>query len=145
MLGGNAGRQKSTAVGTVSDAVNARGTQDDVLGISPTSTSVGHYSGTDRSRLNNMSWGYYDAAEEKERAIEKPVVTATTTSGVQNTKLKSKSAKVEATRTIASQESSDSGDFSFGGMIRLLLIILMIVAIVVFFGGQILQISKSGE
>jgi hypothetical protein len=39
----------------------------------------------------------------------------------------------------------DTQGFSVGGFIRLLFIILIVVAMVVFFGGQLLQISKSRE
>ncbi len=147
IVSSNSGRSRSSPAGSVADLKGgAGGTQDDVLGISPTSTSVGHYAGNDRSRANNMSWGYYDTNDPKDKANEdKPSVTASNKTISQNNKLKAKSIQVNTTRTTASVDNGDDEGFSFGAMIRLLLIILMIVAIVVFFGGQILQISKSGE
>ena len=142
---GGGGRRASTPVGSVGGTGNARGTEDDVVGISPTSTSVGRYHGEDRSRLNNMSWGYYGEEEQKEREKDKPTISAMKRDMAENAKLRPKSAKENLTRTIASDTTDDNADYTFGGLFRMLIIILMILAIVVFFGGQILQISKSGE
>ena len=146
VLGGSSGRQRSSVAGTLTGGSGERGTQDDVLGISPTSTNVGRYSGNDRSRANDMSWGYYETSDEKEKKEnEKPSLAASTSNNVQNNKLKAKSVKFETSRKSASVEAEQGDGFSFGAMFRILLIILMILAIIVFFGGQILQIAKSGD
>ena len=93
-----------------------------------------------------MAWGYYDTRDEKDKADDDRASISKTSSTIsQNAKLNAKSVQLNTSRTIASTGSGAEDGFSLGSILRWLLIILMILAIVVFFGGQILQISKSGD
>jgi hypothetical protein len=142
---GKSGRERAIAVGTLSKESSALGDADSLLGTMPNSTSVGTLHATDRSRAGNLTWGYYGDEEQKERAISRPASSAVTTKPDTGQSLKGKAAQETVTRAIASQQDSGSDGFSFSGMIRLILIIVMLIAIIIFFGGQLLQMSKSGE
>ena len=144
---GSSRHAQSTAVGTIDPKdQSSLGGPDSLLGVSPTSRVVGRFGGPDKSRVNNLSWGYAGEDEEKQKADEKPTF-AKTNAKVDESgdKLRPKKVIINLTRTIASQQEQDDSAFTFSGLLKWILIIVMILAIVVFFGGQLLQISKSGE
>lgn len=147
---GGFGRNRSTPVGNVksseTDKDGKATMNDSLLGISPTSTAVGNASRDDRRRMTTMNWGYFGDEEEKERASSRPPVAPVSKPESQGgASLRAKVIAETARRGPAAQGEANDEGFSFGNLIQYLLIAAIILAIVIFFGGQILQISKSWE
>lgn len=144
----NLGRQSSTAVGSLGkegDGEDGRRDKDAAkLAIGSARASS---DGLRRGKTNmefSMDGGEYQRAET---AAVAPLSASSAKRSArdQGDSLRPRTAVENINRTPAKANSDDGGSFSFGRIFRIFLILAVIVAIVVFIGGQVLQISKSGE
>jgi Flp pilus assembly pilin Flp len=135
-------KRSSTVVGAGKDVSETSQPADALLGGSR-STVVGRVSPTGKSEVTRMGYNVFaDGVDEEKEEKSKPVVTGQKQA---SDALKPKKAIENLNRKPATKESEGTKGFEFGKMIRLLFIAGLIIAIVVFFGGQLLQISKSRE
>lgn len=99
----------------------------------------------DRPRGVRMNVGSSEVSEDEAKEKDRPKK-AQTTKKVENGDTLRPTRSIEKTdRKPTALPEEDGKGFSMGALIRWLIILLIIVAIVVFFGGQLIQISKSRE
>ncbi|MES2855528.1 MAG: hypothetical protein V4692_06685 [Bdellovibrionota bacterium] len=145
LRGGRFGARRSTPVGKA-DAKDKKdsGNADSMLA----STAVGGVSGdssrSGRKKALTGGFQYFGQEQKESRENERPPVAAVAKDSEGNDSLKPKKAVEPERKPTAVVEKEETG-FSFGYLIKMLLICGIGVAIVVFFGGQILQASKSWE
>lgn len=140
-------KPRSTAVGKASDAGGG-----DVAHEEGSSISVGSLSRAQAEGLRRVQTKMefkMDGAEyrREETAAVAPATAAPSKKKVQaGDSLRPRKAVEVTDRKVASTTMEDKGrGFEFGRIFRLFIIFGLIVAIVIFLGGQMLQISKSGE
>lgn len=140
------GSRRSTPVGKA-DAKDkaAAGNADSMLNTTAIGTVSGDYYGSSgKKKIAIVGPGYFGEEEKAKRGEERPKAAQVAKDSEGEESLKPKKA-VEPERKPAVAKVSEEVDFSFGNMLKWLLIIGIGIAIVVFFGGQILQASKSWE
>jgi hypothetical protein len=145
--GGRTGRFKTAPVGKLASTAGEVGSSSsESAGQNMTPVrSVGYVNNRRRSRALSMSYFVTGDAEQK-RTEARPASASMAVSNNEGSALRP--SKRVYTPPRAPAEASDTGNeggFTFGKLIRTLIIVILIVAIVVFFGGQLMQISRSGE
>jgi hypothetical protein len=136
-------RRSSTVVGSGKDAAERSPFGDDALLGGSRSTVIGRAPPTGKSEVTRMGYNVFaDSLDEEKEQKSKPVVTGQTQA---SDALKPKKAIENLNRKPAVTDDEKKGGFEFGKMLRFLIIAGLIIAILVFFGGQLLQISKSRE
>ncbi|HVK61965.1 MAG TPA: hypothetical protein VM432_10460 [Bdellovibrionales bacterium] len=138
--------KRSTPVGKADGKDRAAaGNADSLLGTD----AIGQVSGSDYANSRKKKtilrdFDYFGQKEDEARKNDRPTTAAIAkdTDGQETLKPK-KVAEPERKPAVAKETNSEG--FSFGYMIKLLLIAAIGIAIVIFFGGQILQASKSWE
>lgn len=139
-LGAERGRQETTRVGTT-DGGSDGGSK---VSMGSDTTQIGRVT-QNTGRRETVSMTYYiDADEEK---VEKTRPTAAKAGKVDEggDALRTSGTSVDSEVARSSASIKDPETFSFGRALRMLIIVCIIIAMVVFFGGQLLQISKSRE
>ncbi len=144
----NLGRARSTAVGTTGTSDKEAG--DKASGAPPISAAGSRASG-DGLKAVRTKMDFQMDGQQYSRA-ETAMVTATTASASsakpaeKGDALRPRKAVENTDRKPAGKQLEDKGGgLEFGKLFRMFIIIGIIIAIVVFLGGQVLQISKSGE
>lgn len=149
----NAGRNRSTSVGSTSDlskeeaemAANANGEN----GLIVDATGARHSSDSLRKGKTKMAFTMEGDQYQREETKAVAPISATATKKASDRggdSLRPRKAVEKGDRAPAKKRDDDGGGgLEFGKLFRLFLIIGIIIAIVVFLGGQVLQISKSGE
>jgi len=99
--------------------------------------------GRGRKKVLERGFGFAGQDEQKEREEERPATKAVAKDEGEG--LRPKKVAVDTSRKPAAVASNDSGSFTLGGFLRILLIAGILIAIFVVFGSQILAISKGGE
>lgn len=140
---GGTGRVRSSEVGTVADTNQPGGSGDDRLGVANT-----HANG--RINVSNRGRSVQMDVDSEGRIANKSDDGKPRSAGINKRVddgggLRPVKAVENIPRQIASSDDGDQKGFSVGALIRLFIIILIIVAMVIFFGGQLMQISKSRE
>jgi hypothetical protein len=148
--GGNAvgrlrdsGRNRSTEIGKVGDGNESSFGGDDKNGVANTQ-SAGRVPSGNRPATVKMDVNSDGKVEEKSET-NRPKSATTTKKVDESNELRPVKSIENTTRKTASAADDDQKGFSVGALVRLLIIILIIVAMVVFFGGQLIQISKSRD
>ncbi len=148
----NAGRNRSTSVGSASDLskedADAAASANGENGLIVDATSARHTKDSLRSARTKMDFSMEGDQYQREetKAVAPIAATATKKSADRGgDSLRPRKAVEKGDRAPAKKRDDDSGGLEFGKLFRLFLIIGIVIAIVVFLGGQVLQISKSGE
>jgi hypothetical protein len=137
------GSRRSTAVGKA-ESKSKDGAADSMLNVSAGAGGSGDYGSSGKKKAILRDFNYFGQEEKESREQERPKVSAVTKESEGNDALKPKKA-IERERKPAATMDDNNDGFSFGYLIKILLISGIFLAIVVFFGGQILQASKSWE
>jgi hypothetical protein len=141
------GSKRSVSVGKAdSKDKSAGGKSDAMLGI-PVGANGGsdYYDSSGRKKVLMRDFGYDGQEQKEQKGNDRPPTAAMAKQTEGDESLKPKKAiEPERKPAAAVDHSSDEG-FSFGYLIKWLLIAGIVLAIIVFFGGQILQASKSWE
>lgn len=144
----NLGKARSTAVGRTGG--NDKEGGDKGSGI-PQISAAGNRSSSDGLKAPRTKMNFQMDGEQYRRA-ESAAVTPTTASassvkaGEKGDALRPRKTAENTDRKPASKLNEDKGGgLEFGRLFRMFIIFGIIVGIVVFLGGQVLQISKSGE
>ena len=87
-----------------------------------------------------LSASYLSAEEEKKREKPNRVVL-----GKADDSLRPSQSKYALPNRKPASVMNESEGFSFGDILRILMIIIILIAVVVFFGGQIMNYSRSQE
>ncbi len=134
-------QSNSVPIGKVENSSSGIGNKESLLGASNTMPG-GRY----RIADSGGSTETYSVAEEVDvDRPQKPKDTVATTKKVgASDNLRARKVQENLARKPAGHEEP-AGSFTLSGFIRLLLIILIIVAMVIFFGGQLMQITRSRE
>lgn len=144
-------RRVSTSVGTLAkseaDAAESESINALLGGASSSATDiVGNVNPNSRDkRVLMRGFDYWGSEADSDRALERPAV-ASVGEGDASNQLRPKVARVEPFRGPTQAIDNDDMDhWSVGNLVRWLFIAIIAIAIVVFFGGQVIQISKSWE
>lgn len=140
------GKQRSTPVAgaKVAGAGNNKGREGlTALGSVDSTGNGGDNGGRRRRTALDRSFGYEGQRSEEDQALTAPSTTVAKEEG--GGSLKPKKVSVDTSRKPASIGADNDEGFSLGKFIRIILIAGIVVMIFIFFGGQILQISKSAE
>lgn len=140
----NTGRQASTPDGEVEDRKESISAPPSIIG-QPTSTRVGTVARSSNRKTPLSGFGYWGQEANEREKEDRPAVASVSSKKESEDSLKPRKAKVDVNRAPAQELEQDGSGFSFGSLLRFLLIGGIIVAIVVFFGGQIIQVTKSWE
>jgi hypothetical protein len=142
-------KQRSSPVGRADTAAASNTSEGDssngLLAKVPATRAGDYGNGNGKTKALDRGFGYAGEAEANARAASKPAVAALTKPAEGGDNLRPTSSIEKGIRGPAEAKISDDSGFSFGYLLRWFLIIAIIIAIVVFFGGQLLQISKSQE
>ena len=145
---GRSGRFKSAPMGklaTTSGEVASQASESPGQNMTPV-RSVGYVNQRRRARALSMSYFVSGDTEEKKRTEARPASASVAVGNNDQAALRPSKRPYTPPRAPAEAGDTDAGGgFTFGKLIRTLIIVALIMAIVVFFGGQLLQISKSGE
>ncbi len=149
----NAGRNRSTSVGSASDLskedADAAAAANGDNGLIVDATSARHTNNPLRSAKTKMNFSMEGDQYQREetKAVAPIAATATKKSADRGgDSLRPRKAVEKGDRAPAKKRNDDDGGgLEFGKLFKLFLIIGIVIAIVVFLGGQVLQISKSGE
>lgn len=147
-----AGRNRSTSVGSASDLskedadmASANGEN----GLIVDATSARYSRDSLRSAKTKMAFSMEGDQYQREETKAVAPISATATKKAADrsgNSLRPRKAIENGDRAPAKKRNDDDGGgLEFGKLFRLFLIIGIIIAIVVFLGGQVLQISKSGD
>ncbi|MES2962631.1 MAG: hypothetical protein V4760_01995 [Bdellovibrionota bacterium] len=142
------GRSKSTAVGAAKDEQGQDGgSSESLVGPMAGMGARGTESSSGRAKRTALDrgYGYWGQQEQAEAAESKAPIKSVSPKNENGNNLRSKKTSVDMSRKTASVASGSDDGFSLGSLIRYILIAGIVLAIVVFFGGQLLQISKSSE
>jgi hypothetical protein len=139
------GRQRSTPVGNAKGAGAQAGKGREGLSALAGSDSGSSRESGGRARKTPLdrSYGYFGQEEEGEKALTAPSTVVAKDDG--GADLRPKKAAVSMNRKPATVADDKDSGFSLGKFVRIILIAGIVILIVIFFGGQILQISKSAE
>lgn len=139
------GKQRSTAVNgaKAAGAGNAKGREGLTALSSSESQGSNNSNGRRRKTAMDRSFSFFGQQDDESKALTAPSTVVSKEEGGGN--LKPKKVGMDMTRKPAATASSEDQGFSLGRLVRIILIAAIIVVIVLFFGGQILQISKSAE
>jgi hypothetical protein len=145
----NLGKARSTAVGRVGGNDKEGGEKGSGA---PQISAAGSRSSSDGLKAPRTKMNFQMDGEQYQRS-ESAAVTPTTASastvsktGENGDALRPRKAAENTDRKPASKLNEDKGGgLEFGRLFRMFIIFGIIVGIVVFLGGQVLQISKSGE
>lgn len=146
------GRQRSTSVGSAADhapedADAAARAGEGGLIVDATGARAGGEDPLRRGRTKmdfKMDGGEYQR-EETKASVPMTAAAPVKRSSEQGSALRPRKAVENTDRKPAQNLEDKGGSLEFGRLFRMFLMFGIIVAIVVFLGGQVLQISKSGE
>lgn len=147
----NAGRSRSTSVGSASDLSKEDADQAAAgeNGLIVDATGAKYSRDSLRSAKTKMAFSMEGDQYQREETKAVAPIAATATKKAADRggdSLRPRKAVEKGDRAPAKKRDEDNGGgLEFGKLFRLFLIIGIIVAIAVFLGGQVLQISKSGE
>lgn len=134
-----AGRESSKVVGKVKET-NAG--HSELVALDSSAYDPGGYG---KRKKRTALDGSFSLFGDQKSQDDSATVSAVAEKKDDGSGLKPKRSKLELARGPANTKTSDESGFSFGYLIRILLIVGLLIAIIVFFGGQLLQISKSSE
>lgn len=146
----NSGRSRSTSMGSATAAAGAGEGEEKPEPLTAYSSSSSSRSGDDALRRAKTKMDFKMDGSEYQRAetaAVSPVAASSTNKKDKDTdSLRPRKVAESADRKpTASHKEGESGGMDFGRIFRMFLIFGIIVGIVIFLGGQVLQISKSGE
>jgi hypothetical protein len=139
-------RRRSTAVGQFkgSSAEAAIAGADSAFGPVPVG-SAGNVIDPSRRRALRRDYGVMTLGSDENEEDGRPPVAPVTKKASNGQELKPRVAKEILRKPAAKTDENKESGFTFGNFLKFLLIAIILIAIVVFFGGQLLQISKSRE
>ena len=146
-VGGSFGRfgaRRSTPVANVVPVGDKESGGDEAI-ISRSTSGVGRVQGDYKRGKVKMDYTYTSRSEANERDGRPSVANTSVTVEEGNGALRPKKISEAAQRAPAKAGDINDEGFTLGAFIRWLIIACLIVAMVMFFGGQLLQISKSRE
>ncbi len=141
---GNSGRPRSEAVGRVGGDKSESSSEggDSYIGMSNTQP-IGRTSETYRQETMRVEYQFAQESTPEEKG--RPQTQATKKTVSDPSALRPAKAIENLNRSVASRSVKEDREFSMGELIRFLFIVLIVVAMVIFFGGQLMQISRSRE
>lgn len=141
-------RPRSTKVGQMaasSKEESSLGGADSLLGKS-NSTAVATMTASGKAKPLARGFAYMEDEKSSESTAARAPITSVGKNGDDGGgSLRPKKAVENVSRGPSQEMKVNEGSFGFGDFIRYLLIIAVIIAILLFFGGQLLQMSKSWE
>ena len=141
--GKSGGRQRSTQVSNPNkDDGRGKGRQG-LTPIGSVTNSSGNSNGGSRRTAMRRDFQYYGQEEDAEKEASRPSTKAVAKD--ESGALRPKKVAVTESRKPASTFDGNSEGFTFGSFLRWLLIAGILIAVFILFGGQLLEISKSGE